>query len=189
MADGTIKRLDVPFEIPESWAWCRLDSICTVFGRIGFRGYTKNDLVEKGYGAISISPSNMNDDGTMSLNSNTYISWYKYEESPEIKIFNGDILVVKTGSSYGKTCLVRSLPDKATINPQIAVLKYIHCNNVFLALTLNASSSKKQFKDYVLGTSIPTFSQEKLSSTLIPLPPIQEQKRIVLKIEELCAKL
>ena len=37
----------------------RLEEICTIKGRIGYRGYTKQDLVKKGQGAISLSPSNI----------------------------------------------------------------------------------------------------------------------------------
>ena len=112
----------------------------------------------------------------------TYISWLKYEESPEIQIRIGDILVVKTGSSFGKTCIVKDLPEKATINPQIAVLKFVLTHKNWLVFALNAPFVQNQFSEYVIGTSIPTFSQEKLSSTLLPLPPFEEQQRIVDKI-------
>ena len=181
LATDEVKCIDdeIPFEIPDGWEWCRLGQLCTVFGRIGFRGYTKSDMVQEGKGAISISPSNMSEDGSMHFHANTYISWFKYDESPEIKIRENDILVVKTGSSYGKTCVVPRLPQKATINPQIAVLKYIGCNNVYLSSVLSSPNSRRQFEKYVLGTSIPTFSQERLSSTIIPLPPLSEQNRIV----------
>ena len=62
-ATGEVKCIDeeIPFEIPQGWEWCRLRDLCTVFGRIGFRGYTRNDIVEKGFGAITLSPSNMQD--------------------------------------------------------------------------------------------------------------------------------
>ena len=81
---------NVPFEIPESWVWCSLNDICHIFGRIGFRGYTKEDLVHSG-GAITLSPSNIIN-GKMSYDNCTYISWAKYEESPEIQISNDDML-------------------------------------------------------------------------------------------------
>ena len=186
LSNGEIKCIDdeIPFETPNGWQWCRVGNLCKVFGRIGFRGYTKEDMVSEGEGAISISPSNMNEDGSMHFHSNTYISWNKYDESPEIKIRENDILVVKTGSSYGKTCLVPKLHCKSTINPQIAVLKYVKCNYAYLAYVLSSPNSKTQFEKFVLGTSIPTFSQEKLSSTLIPLPPLEEQNRIVQKLLE-----
>ena len=190
MADGTIRCIDsdIPFEIPQGWEWCRLRNVCTVFGRIGFRGYTKNDIVDKGKGAITISPSNMMENGEMNFNCVSFISWFKYDESPEIQIAEKDILVVKTGSSYGKTCIVRGLPEKATINPQIAVLKFNFINPEILCYILNSPLCKEQFEKYVIGTSIPTFSQEKLSSTLIPLPPLNEQNRLVNIIGDLFGK-
>ena len=177
LATGEVKCIDeeVPFEIPNGWEWCRLRDLCTVFGRIGFRGYTRNDIVEKGFGAITLSPSNMQDNGNMNYSVVSYISWKKYEESPEIKVKENDVLIVKTGSSYGKTCIISDLPEKATINPQIAVLKYSFVNNQWLTYFLNAPFAQEQFRKYVIGTSIPTFSQEKLSSTLLPLPPKNEQ--------------
>ena len=187
LATGEVKCIDeeVPFEIPQGWEWCRLRNLCTIFGRIGFRGYTKSDMVEKGNGAISISPSNMKENGNMDFNVCSYISWYKYEESPEIQIQINDVLVVKTGSSYGKTCIIKSLPERATINPQIAVLKFIGVIRAWLTSALNSPHVQNQFNDYVIGTSIPTFSQEKLGSTLLPCPPMQEQQRISLLIKNL----
>ena len=184
LATGEVKCIDeeIPFEIPQGWEWCRLRDLCTVFGRIGFRGYTRNDIVEKGFGAITLSPSNMQDNGNMNYSVLSYISWKKYEESPEIKVKANDVLIVKTGSSYGKTCIISDLPEKATINPQIAVLKYSFVNNQWLTYFLNAPFAQEQFRKYVIGTSIPTFSQEKLSSTLLPLPPKNEQEHLTKKL-------
>jgi len=180
---------DGEFPLPQNWKWGMVNDICRVFGRIGFRGYTKNDLrYSPENAAISISPSNMVN-GTMDFSNCTYISEEKYEESPEIKIQNGDILIVKTGSSYGKTSLVENLPWKSTINPQIAVVKDVKVNRKYLVYYFQSPYAQSKFKDFVLGTSIPTFSQLNLISMQIPLPPLAEQKRIVEKIEELLPKV
>ncbi|MDE0561362.1 hypothetical protein OU792_15295, partial [Algoriphagus sp. NF] len=77
--------------IPQDWDVVSIGSQCQIFGRIGFRGYTVNDIVKEGQGAITLSPSNIVN-GQLNLSKLTYLSWFKYEESPEIKIFNGDIL-------------------------------------------------------------------------------------------------
>ncbi|MBK8368706.1 MAG: hypothetical protein IPL10_15205 [Bacteroidetes bacterium] len=81
----------------KGWVIKTLDEVCTIKGRIGYRGYTKQDLVEEGEGAISLSPSNIKDNQIIYKNC-TYISWFKYDESPEIKIFDGDIIYCKTAS-------------------------------------------------------------------------------------------
>ena len=180
-----ITESDALFNIPTNWKWMRLGNVCEIFGRIGFRGYTKADIVEPHEGAITISPSNIDGDGNMHFDECTYLSWFKYDESPEIQIEDEDIIIVKTGSSYGKAGIVKNLPEKATINPQLAVLKYILCNKDYLNFVLNCSSSKKQYEQFVVGAAIPTFSQEKLANLIIPLPPLVEQKRIVEKIQEI----
>ena len=175
---------EVPFDIPDSWEWVRLGSLADIFGRIGFRGYTKNDIVPNGKGAITISPSNIKN-GSTDFTSTTYISWEKYYESPEIMIFDNDIIVVKTGSSYGKSAIVNNLVEKATLNPQLVVLKNVLCDKNYLNLFLSSFIARKQFEKFVIGTAIPTFSQEKLSRMYVPLPPLQEQQRIVEKLKEL----
>ena len=113
------------------------------------------------------------------------ISWEKYKESPEIMVFNGDILLVKTGSSYGKCAIVSNLPREATINPQFVILKYVQCNSKYLTYVLQSSYARNIFDDFVLGTAIPTFTQVALENMLIPLPPLNEQDEIVIEIDNL----
>ena len=115
----------------------------------------------------------------MNYDNCTYISWNKYEESPEIQIANGDILLVKTGSSFGKCAYVCNLPQKATINPQFVVLKHILCNPRFLTYILQSGYARRNYDEFVLGTAIPTFTQVVLGDMYIPLPSLQEQQRIV----------
>ena len=175
----------MPFEVPESWRWVNLLNVCHIFGRIGFRGYTKEDLIAYD-GAITLSPSNIID-GKMDYNTCTYISWNKYDESPEIQIQDNDILLVKTGSSYGKCALVEKLPKQATINPQFVVLKHISCNPEYLTYVLQSKYAQYNYEKFVLGTAIPTFTQVALGNMQIPIPPLSEQNRIVTEIKRLLA--
>ena len=121
----------------------------------------------------------------MDYNKCTYISWDKYEESPEIEVLEGDILLVKTGSSFGKCALVDKLPWKSTINPQFVILKYISINEQYLTWVLQSSYARNNYNDFVLGTAIPTFTQVVLGNMPIPLPPISEQLKIVKKLKHL----
>jgi len=183
--------VNFPFEIPSSWKWIRLNSVVEIFGRIGFRGYTKNDIVERGQGAISLSPSNITKSGKITYENCTFLSWDKYNESPEIMVEKDDVILVKTGSSYGKCAIVKSLPEKATINPQLAILKYVLCDRNYLHTVLISDMAHKQYEEFVIGAATPTFSQENLANFLLPLPPLAEQKRIVQKLDEilpLCEK-
>lgn len=164
--------------LPKGWEIKKLGEVCEIKGRIGYRGYTVNDLVEKGEGAITLSPSNIQNN-QFNTEKCTYISWFKYEESPEIMVFEGDILFVKTGSTYGKVALVENLPEKATINPQFVLLKNIKCSNRFLYYALTTSEFKEKVENIIGGAATPTLSQTNLAEQTIPLPPLPEQQRIV----------
>ena len=170
--------------IPEDWDVVNIGSQCQIFGRIGFRGYTVDDIVKEDQGAITLSPSNIVN-GQLILKKLTYLSWLKYEESPEIKIFDGDILLVKTGSTYGKTALVKNLKQKATLNPQIVVLKKTKCDNTYLGYLMGYPIVKNQIESSVVGGAIPTLSQEQVSRFKIPLPPtLSEQKAIATALSD-----
>lgn len=173
----------------EGWEEKTLGEICTIVGRIGFRGYTRKDIVsDKKDGAITLSPSNIVD-GKMSYLNCTYISWYKYEESPEIKIYEGDILMVKTGSSYGKTAYVDYLPHKATINPQFVVLKDVKINKKYLSYHLKTKNTFDYIKSIVSGSAIPTFSQANLAKMELTVPPLSLQEQIVTRLDTLSSNI
>ena len=157
--------------------WKKLGDVCEIKGRIGFRGYKREDQVEKGKGAISLSPGNISD-GILSYNSCTYITWEKYDESPEIIVNDGDIILCKT-ASVGKVSRVKKLPEKATINPQLVLLKKFTINPQFLFYILSDYPFQSKIKLLAGIGSVPNVSQAKLSGILIPVPSLSEQNRIV----------
>ena len=85
------------FELPFNWKEIRVKNIADIFGRIGYRGYTVADIVGEGEGALSVSPGNIFEN-RFTLNAKTFISWKKYEESPEIKLREKDVIIVKNES-------------------------------------------------------------------------------------------
>lgn len=177
MAETKNKKVIRNIEIPSDWEVRRFGDICKINGRIGYRGYTVEDIVQKGEGAITLSPSNFKN-GKLDYSDCTYISWFKYEESPEIQISNGDILLVKTGSTFGKSALVDNLVEKATINPQIVVIKEVKSDVHYLSFLISNQIFQKQINEVVVGGAIPTLSQENILNFKIPLPPLPEQKAI-----------
>ena len=173
--------------IPEHWEVCRVKNVASLFGRIGFRGYTSDDLNKDGEGAITLSPSNMLPMG-MDYTNVTYLSWMKYHESPEIMIQNGDILMVKTGSSYGKVSYVDNLPKEATINPQI--LRIVsRINSKYLGYYLQTPLFIYQVEGGVVGGTIPTISQEKINNFFVAMSSIEEQQAIADYLDEKCADI
>lgn len=155
-----------------------MSEICTIYGRIGFRGYTQKDMVLKGQGAISLSPGNIQNNN-LTFEDCKYISWEKYEESPEIKIHNGDVVFVKTGSTVGKVGFVKDLTEKATLNPQLVVFKNLKVTAKYLYYVLCKSEVQDRVKALAGVGSVPNISQSNIAKIEIPVPPIAEQKRIV----------
>ncbi len=157
--------------------WKKMSEVCEIRGRIGFRGYTRQDLVEEGKGAISLSPSNIVN-GVLTFNNNTYISWEKYDESPEIIAKMGNIVFTKTGSTVGKTALVTELPQECTINRQLVLITCMGCNNAYLKHVMQNARFQLKVRKFAGVGSVPNISQKALASIEIPIPPVQEQERI-----------
>lgn len=174
-------------EIPEGWEVKRLKELCKAYGRIGFRGYTTSDLVGEGEGAITISPSNIKEE-FMTFEKCSYLSWNKYNESPEIQIFENDILMVKTGSTYGKIGIVKNLPQRATINPQLLVLKDIKINANYFYSILKTHIVQTQIETEVIGSTIPTISETKIMNIKVAIPKSDEIEKIVEKTNEINSK-
>lgn len=164
--------------IPIGWKIKKLKYVMRSFGRIGFRGYGTKDIVDEGQGAITLSPSNIQE-SSMDYSKRTYLSWNKYYESPEIMIENGDVLMVKTGSSYGKCAIVKNMPMECTINPQLVVFKEHTEMPEYLAYCFQTSFAKFFINTSVIGGTIPTISQEKINNYVFPFPPKPDQKQIV----------
>ena len=175
-------------EIPEHWEVKRLKFSCNVFGRIGFRGYKSDDLVSEGNGAITLSPSNMKD-MKMDYTNRTYLSWKKYYESPEIMISKNDILMVKTGSTYGKCSFVDDIPMECTINPQIVVFKQHKDYPKFLAYSFQTKATRAFVETSVVGGTIPTIAQEKIMNYFFAFPPLSEQQSIANYLDQKCSEI
>ena len=172
----------------EGWEYKMLGEVCSIVGRIGFRGYTKADLVKSSEdGAITLSPSNIVN-GELDFSKCTYINWDKYFESPEIMLENGDIVLVKT-ASIGKCAVVKDLPHESTLNPQFVVLKQINGVSDFICYYLKSPKAQNLIKTMAGGVAIPTLSQKKLGMMPIPVPPLSEQQRIVDYLDAVFAKI
>ena len=176
------KKLNVPnLRFPEfqgEWEKQKLCDISTIVGRIGFRGYTTNDIVEKGMGAIALSPTNIVNNQLTYDKDNTYISMSKYEESPEIMIKRGDVIFVKTGSTVGKVAYVDKLICKTTLNPQVVVLKDIKCDNYILSVIMSTRKFQNKIQRITVGGAVPTLSQVAMGNIFISLPAAEEQEKI-----------
>ncbi len=183
-ADGSSKDItdEIPFEIPENWAWCNLEQICE-FITDGTHQTPKYS--ESGY--IFLSSKNVTT-GKINWEEVKYISeelhniLYK-RVSPKLD----DILLAKNGTTG-----VAAIVDKDIIFDiyvSLAILrpfkKYI--NSKYLLHIINSNTIKNQFNKGLKGIGVPNLHLEQIRKVIFPLPPLSEQRRIVEKIEELLA--
>ena len=177
-------------EIPEHWEVSKLKFYTNVKGRIGFRGYTKDDLVSKEEGALVIGASEMNNNAKLEIKKPQYISWYKYYESPEIILNQGDLLFVQRGSTVGKVAHIDFDIEEATINPSLVVLKRIKLNPFYLKYYLLSNLIKAIVKVETSNTAIPMISQEQIGNYTLSFPKKEdEQQQIVNYLDEKTSKI
>lgn len=155
----------------------RLSDVCEVKGRIGFRGYTKSDLVGENEGALTLGGKHIDSNDKLNLNDPDYLSWEKYEESPEIKVHTGDIILAQRGT-LGQSALIDKEIGKATINPSMVLLKDFKINNVFLHYLLTTSKLKKEVIRKSSSTAVPMISQAEIKKLKIYYPNQTEQEKI-----------
>ena len=162
----------------DEWEQRKLGDSCKLNGRIGFRGYTEKDIVTKEVGGVlTFSPTNIVENKLTMECKNTYITREKYDESPEIKISNGDILFVKTGSTLGKSALVTGLKEDASINPQIVVMRVEKDTETFMSNVLITDKVMKQVAAVKIGGAVPTMTETELKNFTYFAPAEKEEKK------------
>lgn len=174
-------------KMPSKWTVSKLKYICKINGRIGFRGYTTDDLVSEGNGAFTIGGKHISKN-LLDLSSPEYISWEKYYESPEIMVKKGDIVSAQRGT-LGRTAYIDKEIGPATINPSLVLINDIIEDAKFLYWFMVSNSFLSIIEFVNTATAVPMISQTQFGNTLIPLPPISEQHIIVEYLEKEISKI
>ena len=171
---------DVPFAIPEKWKWVSLGAVSR---RIHY-GYTAS-AKEKGNAKLLRITDIQN--GAVNWISVPYCS-LEEKEIEKFRLTPGDLVIARTGGTIGKSFLItekleeitvfasyliRVIPDKLNINPS------------YLLSFLDSPCYWEQLSDNSRGTGQPNVNARALSEIKFPLPPLDEQQRIVAKLNEL----
>lgn len=173
-----IKAEEIPFEIPESWVWCRLGDICNT--RLGkMLDGTKNK------GEFYPYFRNLN------------VQWYRFElddvlqmkfepfELEEYSVKKGDLLICE-GGYPGRGAIWVS--EDESFKFQKALHRVRFYNNIPAKLYLfylDLICSNGRIDEYLTGSGIQHLTGISLKKMPIPLPPLVEQYRIVEKLDEL----
>ena len=164
------------FEKDGDWVITNVESNCLVKGRIGYRGYTTQDLVSHGEGSLVLGGKHIQNQ-ILEIKDPTYLSWEKYYESPEIMVAVGDIIFSQRGT-LGDCAIINKDIGPATINPSMVLLKNITCNASFLYYILIGDSIQNEVRKNRSVGAIPMLSQKQIKefSFLFPINQIEQQK-------------
>lgn len=170
---------EVPFEIPESWKWCHMKGITQKI-HYGFTASAANAGNAKLLRITDIQDGRVNWDTV------------PFCDAPEKKLAScklgeSDVVIARTGGTIGKSFLLIDVSDVAVFASYL--IRLIPCAEVvnpkYLMVFLNSPEYWKQLKAMSQGTGQPNVNAKSLSTLLLPLPPLDEQARIVAKVEEL----
>ena len=176
-----ISEEEIPYDLPNGWEWCRLGDV-GVF--IRGNGIKRTDLCAEGVPCIRYGEIYT----TYNIATTKAVSFVSKEIASRCThLRHGDMLFTLTGENneeIGKT--VAFLGEEETvIGGDLATLTHHQLNPLYLSYLMNSPYPLQQKAKLGTGNIIVHISCSKLSSILIPIPPIAEQQRIVEKVVEL----
>ena len=167
---------EVPFEIPESWEWVRLESICTKLVD-GDHNPPKGCSYETTY--VMVSSTNINDDCIVELEKVRYLEKNIFDkENERTNATTGDIFFTSVGS-LGRSCVYEGGLN-ICFQRSVSVIHTL-IFNYYLKYCLDSAYIQQKIVREATGTAQKGFYLNQLALLLIPIPPIEEQHRIVSK--------
>ena len=175
LEEKPISKEEIPFEIPESWEWCRMSNLIQL---LSGQDFPPNKYNDKKVGTPYITGASNISKGKLIIN--------RWTETPSVIGVEGDLLIVCKGSGVGKMC-VCDIP-KIHIARQIQIIRSIISSFKIDFLRIVVNANLQSIISKAQGV-IPGISRDDVLDLYVPLPPLAEQHRIVAKIEELLPKV
>lgn len=170
---------EIPFEVPESWCWCRWGEL--------------SELIQYGYNAPAKESGRIKMVRITDIQ-NGKVQWNTVPfceiSDTDIQIYQlrkNDILFARTGGTVGKSFLVDEEPENAVFAGYLIRTQYDDkkLNPKYMKMFMESQIYWDQLKNGTIATAQPNCNGQTLSKMILPLPPLEEQEEIVKKVEEL----
>jgi len=183
-ADGTVKCIEdeIPFELPDGWAWSRLEPIASLItdyvanGSFASLKANVRTYKEKNYALFVRTVDFANNfKGDLS-----YIDKESYDFLEKSKLYGGELMLSNIGASIGKVFKVPHLDTPMSLAPNAIILRFfndITCDYFEYVFKSFVGQNYLQFLSG--GAAMPKFNKTDLRAMIVPVPPIKEQERIV----------
>lgn len=171
---------EIPFEIPENWAWSRLQGICEPI-----TDGTHQTPVYSDSGYIFLSAKNVTT-GSIDWNNIIHIPESLHKELySRIAPKKGDILLAKNG-----TIGVAAIVDRDCefdIYVTLALLRTVNqlVSPQYLLRAIGSATVQSFFEDTLIGIGVPNLHLVHIRQTLIPIPPLAEQERLANEVKKI----
>ena len=181
-SDGTAKCIEdkIPYALPCGWCWVRLGTICSNIQ----------------YG-LSNSAQNTGNHRLLRITDiqNGMVEWDKVpftdvNEPEPYLLKQGDIVFARTGATVGKSFLINELPYESVFASYLIRIRLIgNLSQEYIYNFFNSKCYWEQITDKSVGVGQPNCNGTSLKELFVPLPPLQEQKRIIDSIRAMMEKL
>ena len=182
LQNALVPKEEQPYKIPNNWCWTYFKDIFYIENGYAFK---KIDYKKEGIPLVRISNI---ENGIVNINECIYVNKIEKNEEKYVKE-KGDLLIALSGATTGKNG-VYYLDEIAYLNQRIGNIKIKNkekvlneYRNYYIAL------KNEDILNLAYGGAQPNISPKVIEFISIPLPPINEQQRIVNRIESLFAKL
>lgn len=172
----------VPFEIPENWMWVKLCDL--------------SETIQYGYNAPAKASGRIKMVRISDIYENEIV-WdtvpfcdIDEKEIPAYLLKKNDILFARTGGTVGKSYIVDNLPEESVYAGYLIRTRYgKNIDAHYMKYFMESGLYWEQLREGCIATAQPNCNGKTLGKMRIPLPPLNEQSRIVSKIEELFSTL
>ncbi|WP_333490442.1 restriction endonuclease subunit S [Holdemanella porci] len=177
---------EIPFDIPSNWIWSRFQSatlyITDYVANGSFASLRENvkTYKEKNY-ALMVKTQDFSNNFKHGL---TYTDKTGFDYLQKSRLYGGELMLSNIGASIGKAFIIPCMDIPMTLAPNSIVIKCL--NNTltqYISLYILSPYGQKKLQDFTAGTAMPKFSKTQLRSSLLPIPPIYEQKRMLSKLD------
>lgn len=185
LQNALVSKEEQPYKIPSNWCWVRLGNITQIKG--GKRIPKGTSLLKENTGYKYIRVTDMKN-GTVLNDDIHYISKDIYNKISNYTISKNDIYITCAGT-IGRVGIIPVEFDGANLTENADKIIIKHINKNLLVKVLSSYIVQKQIQEVITTGCQPKLAIKKIEQLKIPLPPINEQQRIVERIESLFAKL
>ena len=175
---------EIPFNLPQGWAWTRLQMICDKLVD-GAHNPPKGENHKTDY--IMLSSTNINNDTLVEMQKVRYLNKQAFEkENNRTNVKVGDILFTSVGS-LGRSCIYAGNYNLC-FQRSVSVISTLIYNS-YLKYYFDSPLFQNKVNHEATGTAQKGFYLNQLANCIIAIPPLNEQKRIADKVSQLFSQL